>query len=153
MNKFFEQQQFNQKWVAVIYILLVGLLLMFLYADFVQIILGHPFGDKPASNTVLIIITLFILLLFIILKSTALVTCIDTEGVKYKWIPFRRKYLIINWNAIKELSIDEGKSLGWGYSINTDTKINNVKGNTCFKIELINGNKIIIGTQKGDELK
>ena len=64
-----------------------------------------------------------------------------------------RKYLIINWNAIKELSIDEGKSLGWGYSINRDTKINSVKGNTCFKIELINGKKIIIGTQKGDEIK
>jgi hypothetical protein len=90
--KFEEEQQFRQRWVYFVYVLLFALLGLFIYADIEQIIFGKPFGDKPASNFVLLLVTLFILTLLVLLYQTKLETLITDEGVCFRWRPFQKAY-------------------------------------------------------------
>ncbi len=84
--QFKESKRFNQWWI---YALLIFLLGISVWAVYQQIILGIPFGNKPVSNTMLILTTLapfgFATLLFRILK---LETEINEEGFRYRFFPF-----------------------------------------------------------------
>jgi hypothetical protein len=75
-----------------IYVLLFALLGLFIYAGITQIIFGSPFGDKPAPNFVLLLVTLFIFTLLVLLYQTKLQTRITNEGVSFRWRPFQKTY-------------------------------------------------------------
>ena len=69
MNSFSEIQRFRLKWAWAGVIAVNGL---FIYAIVQQVILGKPFGNKPASDLVLILLEIIplLLLLFILSKKT-----------------------------------------------------------------------------------
>ena len=110
---FEEQQRFRQKWMYLIYILLTGLLALFLYADTQQIILGKSFGDKPAPDFVLIIATLFHMVILLLFYFTKLETRINKDGIFYRCTPFNRKFKKISRDNISKAEIIKYGFVGW----------------------------------------
>jgi hypothetical protein len=93
------------------------------------------------------------LLLLIQLKTT-----VDEEGVHYQFIPFHFKQKTILWQDIKSAEVRKYAPLkeygGWGIKgYSNKNKAYNVKGNLGLQVVLKNGNKILFGTQKDEELK
>lgn len=150
MNTFHETQRFNQWWMVLIAFGVTGLMC---YALIQQIVFNIPFGDHPASNTGLILIAVFVFILFGTLQFISLRTTIDETGIRIKFHPFWGKEF--KWTDIETYEIlNYGFVGGWG--IRPWTKygtVYNVKGRIGIAIQLKDGKKYLIGTQKEDELK
>src|SRR6187402_1627680 len=96
---FSEIQHFRQWWL---WTLLLGLNALNFFGIYMQLILGQPFGDNPASDTTLIVITIFILLLTFLFILFRLETRITTDGVYVRFLPFQKTFRYYAWqNLIK----------------------------------------------------
>ncbi len=153
MEPFYEKQTLNKGPLLILYRLLRGLSLTLCIIDISQIIAGRPFGDKPASNMELIILTVVITSMYILFYKTALVTCVDKEGVKFKWLPFHNNYTVIKWSEIKEHSIINNHSLKMGFTKINNRSVNDVWGKTALRLLLNDGREIFVGTQQGNEME
>ena len=84
-------------------------------------------------------------------------TTINENGIMIKFYPFHRKQKVFNWEDIAHIELLKYSPLfeygGWGIRGLGDDKAYNVRGNTGLKIFFKNKNKILIGTQKPDELR
>ena len=149
-TEFKEEQKFTQWWLWLI-LIPVGILPIF--GIYKQLILGDKFGDKPMSDLELVIFTLFIFSLIGLFFIMKLKTSIDKNGIQMSFFPFVRKK--VNWNEIKNIEvINYGFVGGWGIRLWTKYgTVYNMKGNKGLAIELNNGKKFLIGTQKETELK
>lgn len=150
MKNFSEQQKFNQWWI---WLILIGIVLIPIYGVYKQIFIGEQFGDKPMSNFGLIIyfiLSFLVLMLFIFMK---LKTTINSEGIQMSFFPFKTKK--VAWTEIKNIEvINYGFVGGWGIRLWTKYgTVYNTKGNKGAFIELKNGTKFLIGTQKEEEMK
>jgi hypothetical protein len=153
MIMFTEQQRFRQKWV---WILILGSSLVAWWSFVQQIMLRTPFGDRPSSDIVVWIIWILFGMgmpwLFISLK---LITQVRSDGLHVRFSPFRER--IIRFGDIASYSVRQYNPLreygGWGIRW---TKKNgmayNVSGNMGVQLELADNKKILIGSQKADEL-
>ena len=89
-----------------------------------------------------------------------LTTRVDEKGIHYKFFPFHRKHRTIHWNEISEAYIRKYDPIseygGWGikggklWNKSKGTAVN-VSGDVGIQLELKNGKKLLIGTQKRDE--
>lgn len=154
---FSERQTQKQKWIWFVVWLI---LLMSVFAIIQQIILKNPIGNNPAPDWALYLITGFSILLVIFLYRNVLLTRISGRGVHYRFIPFHRKERIVSWKQIKKAYVRVYDPLpeygGWGLRT-VDTKGNgiaiNMMGKIGLQLELHNGKNILIGTQRGEEVK
>lgn len=163
MKVFIEEQRFTQSWLIII----VGLSVLVPFAIGVygliqQLIYEIPFGDKPMSNLGLIIFTISMFFLIVLVFSMKLNTRIDEKGIYYQFFPFHFKTKFIAWAAIENayvrtyLPISEfgGWGLRGGFFFNKGKeKAINVSGNIGIQLKLKNGKKLLIGTQKENEVK
>ena len=153
MRVFSEIQRFDQWWLYILKFLLLGFLG---YACYNWFILKENVGNVTANNLTgqLLLITTVILvnLLFLLLK---LETSIDERGISYRFYPFQRTTKLISWDAMHKCSTRRYKPImeygGWGFRIGLGGKALNVKGNRGVQIELKNGKRLLIGTQKTNE--
>jgi hypothetical protein len=146
---FKEEQKFN-KWV--LWLISIGLSAIPIWGIYKQIITGGKFGNKPMSNSGLIFFAIFIFTLIALLWIMKLETEIDKTEIRMKFIPFIKRK--INWKDVKYAkTINYGFVGGWGIRIWTRYgTVYNTKGNKGLAIELKNGKKLVIGTQKEDEM-
>lgn len=149
-TEFKEEQKFTQWWLWLI-LIPVGILPIF--GIYKQLILGDKFGDNPMSDLGLVILTIFIFSLIGLFFIMKLKTSIDKNGIQMSFFPFVRKK--VNWNEIKNIEvINYGFVGGWGIRLWTKYgTVYNMKGNKGLAIELNNGKKFLIGTQKETELR
>ncbi len=146
---FEEEQGFTQWWL---WSILIGLEVLFLYAVYKQILLNEPFGENPMPDMVLIFFTLFILLLILAFFNIRLKTEIDHHEIRIGFGPLGRK--IIALEEIKNLEIRSIRAIGFGLRIGSEFgSIYRVKGGKGLGIELKNGSKIFVGTQKEEEMR
>lgn len=139
MNKQFkEEQKYTQFWF---WSILLGLYLLP-----VLIYINKGVEDSLWSVVFISTILLFVLLI-------KLSTQIDASGIKMSFFPLLKKS--IAWNEIKSVQvIDYGFVGGWGIRFYTDYgTVYNIRGRIGLWIELTNGKKFVIGTQKKEELK
>lgn len=153
MRIFKEKQRFAQLWL---------ILLMAISALVpIGIILNQYFKD-PKSMSVLSLTSTIL----IILVATCLIflfnltTRIDEQGIYYKFFPFHLKQKKIPWSAISKAYVRQYDALseygGWGlkggrfWNKAKGTAIN-VSGDIGIQLELKNGKKLLIGTQKEKE--
>ncbi len=117
-----------------------------------QIIMGEPFGGNPMSNTGLVVFAVFIFSLVGLLILIKLKTTIDTNKIEMNFFPFVRR--TIKWTEIKKAEVvNYGFVGGWGIRLWTQYgTVYNIKGNKGLAIELLNGKKYLIGTQKETEM-
>ena len=148
-TEFKEEQKFTQWWLWLI-LIPVGMLPIF--GIYKQLILEEQFGDKPMSDLGLIVFSIFVFSFIGFFFIMKLKTSIDKNGIQMIFFPFRR--IRVEWNEIKNMKVvNYGFVGGWGIRFWPKYgTIYNVKGNKGLAIELKNGKKFLIGTQKEAEL-
>lgn len=153
MRIFKEEQRFTQTW-------LIALVIVSMMVP-LGIIIG-TYINKPDSFST----SEFILIIGIIALASGIIfifklsSKIDEQGIHYKFFPFHRKYRIIPWYDIHSAYVRTYDAIteygGWGlkggalWNKSKGIAIN-VSGNIGIQLELKNGKKILIGTQKQNE--
>lgn len=158
INDFKEVQRFRVWWA---WLAVAGLNVVFIYAVVQQVLLGRPFGTKPAPDAVLIIIELSFLVFFVFLVSIKLKTRINHAGIYYRFYPFHLKERLIEWHELKDAYMREYNSFheygGWGIRIGspkTGRAINTSE--SCKKglqLQFNDGSLLLIGTKRPEEIQ
>jgi len=154
MNIFFKEKQKLSGWaLGFISILLIPLGLLLLYGICQQFFLGEPFGDHPASNTILVVFFLFTLVLFVFFWALNLQTEIDETGIKIRFFIFVKREL--KWAQIAKAEVlDYGFIGGWGIRLTQKYgTVYNTKGKIGIAIHLKSGKRLLVGTQRGLEIE
>ncbi|NNL06640.1 MAG: hypothetical protein HKO86_02865 [Gammaproteobacteria bacterium] len=158
-ESFHEEQQFRQPWVWLpLLIITLGLGCMFVYGLYVQLYLGQPWGDRPMTDSGLVITAMLSLALmggtvwlFYVLK---LITRVDAEGVYVRFFPLTRKRIpfenITSCQARTYRPVREYG--GWGIRFSRKGMAYNVHGNTGVQLTFKQGKPLLIGSQKPDQL-
>lgn len=146
---FKEEQKFTQWWLWVI---LIAIMILPIYGIYKQLIIGKPFGSKPMSDVGLIIFTICMLVFITLFFFMRLKTEIDQNEIRIRFFPFVKKR--IAWKDIKNVEVLKyGFVGGWGIRFWTQYgTVYNTKGDEGLAIELTNGKKFLVGTQKKQEL-
>lgn len=125
------------------------------YGFYEQIVLGEPFGDKPASDAEMWVLQIiFGLLLPYLLLSLKLVVQVDDQAIRVVMFPFLSKKMA--FSEIKKAEVLSYSPLayggwgirwapgkGWAYI---------VRGRQGVSLELKDGRKILIGSQMPEQL-
>jgi hypothetical protein len=154
MRVFEEKQWFNQWWMQMINLGLLGLLYYFLYQWYV---VGVNV-DKVAANDYAGQVLVIVLLLFSIglIYIFRLRTTIDERGIHYRFLPFHKTTKTISWKDLEDCEVRKYSPLseygGWGYKLHFGGNgALNVKGNMGIQLKLKSGKQLLIGTQKPEE--
>lgn len=154
---FREIQKMKQIWI---WIVIVLIFVLWIWAFIQQIIMKQPFGNQPASDLGLILIGIILFIPLILITQIRLITEIRKDGIFYKMTIFMLKFRHIKPVDIKSYEIRKYKAVrefgGWGYRLSFRKKKGmalSMSGKTGLQLELINGKKLLIGTQKPEEIK
>lgn len=153
---FTERQKFKQWWLWLILLGTNGLMLFGVYR---QVIGGQPFGDIPTSDTGLLIITGFTLLLTLLFMNFRLDTMIKADGIYVRFFPFHLQFRHYPWDKIKQTVVKPYRPItdygGWGlrFGLFAKGKALNVSGNIGLQLEFTDGKRLLIGTNKPGELR
>ena len=145
---FEERQKFTQWWFRMI---LIGLGIIAAYAFFTQIILGEQFGNKPMSDVGMVFFVIGVFGFIYFNCYMTLISEINEDGIKMRFIPFVKKN--IQWSGIQSAKIVNYGFVGYGIRLGSKYgTVYNINGNKGLAIELKNGKKFVIGTQRESEL-
>jgi hypothetical protein len=148
---FDESQGFNQWWIWAI---ILGAMGVSLYASMETIQMGESLFNW--TNFSVIIPVFIIPALFYFLK---LKTKVEENGIYVRFIPFHLKEIFISWDQLDECYIRTysplGEYGGWGikYGLGGAGKVYNVSGNQGLQLVFKDGARLLIGTQKPEELQ
>ncbi len=151
-----EIQKVNNKWI---WILLALLSIIFISAFSEQIILSQSVGNNTAPDWSIGFFGLIPLIMLFLIMSIKFQTLINKEGIQFKFSPFHQKFRKIKWSEIDKFYIRKYNPIseygGWGIRTLSFKKniAYNITGNIGLQIELKSGKKILLGTQKNDELE
>ncbi len=154
MKVFLEEQKFTQPLLLIV--LIMALVINgSIFINNIDKLSGSPGEILGALSGILIVLAVMLLFLFLKLK-----TRVDENGIHFKFSPFRSSYKIIKWNQISNLYIRNYNAFsefgGWGYKFRFKNQIGKAyttKGSVGLQLVLKNGSKILIGTQKKEELQ
>lgn len=143
---FIEKQRFSQWWL--------WLLLLLVISNLVREFLNGTVEEKQALFFSALTLTLTSIL-FAIMK---LETAIDVNGISVRFFPFHLKKKYFNWDQLESCFIRTYKPVieygGWGIRKTFSGKgtAYNVKGKVGLQLVFKNGDRLLIGTQKAEEL-
>lgn len=152
MKVFVEEQRFS----SYIFILLI---IVFLITAIPTAINIEEFANQGTAHLLgaLLgsVISLLVIVLFVFLK---LKTRIDEKGIHYQFLPVHFSEKSIVWEDIDQCFVRKYKPLteygGWGIrGLGKKNKAYNTKGSIGLQLILKNGRKLLIGTQKRDEIE
>lgn len=162
MRIFEESQKFDQWWFkAIIYgSILVGIGPI-LYQWIIRMRPAVRLDTMDDSNKELIITTVLIsallLGLWLFYQAMILKTKIDRTGVYVQFKPFHMREKYFSWDEISTCEVIQYNPLkdygGWGVRFGRKGGAYNVKGNMGLHLILKNKKKLLIGTQKAEELE
>ena len=152
---FSEIQKFKQRWL---WIILFGINGLLVFTIIKRIILGHQFGDKLLGNLGFYIAFIITLFLTILIYNLCLDTQLKKDGIYVRFFPFHQTFRFFPWEKIDKLYVRQYNPVteygGWGIRIGLfgKGKAFNVSGNKGLQIEFHNEERLLIGTNKPDEL-
>ena len=158
-GSFYEVQTFRKTWVlALVLPISLFLIILFGYGMIKQLVLGQPWGNRPLPDVALAIIgplgILFGLSLALLFYSAKLITEVREDGVYLRFFPLTHQRIpfedIRNCEARTYSPIREFG--GWGIRYGRGTKAYNVSGNRGVQLELSDGKRFLIGSQRPEEL-
>jgi hypothetical protein len=144
---FNETQRFTQWWL---WLILIGV-----WASMVYSIVTAP-SQTDAAAYVSFGIGILLPLLFWQMKLT---TRITQEGIYVRFFPFHFKEKFFDWDSISASYERTYNPLmeygGWGikYSFKGNGLVYNTSGNVGLQLNFTAGEAVLIGTQKGEEIK
>lgn len=149
---FHEEQRFRQPWV---WVLVLGIAAVQWWGWVQQIVLGQPFGSNPGPDWMMwLFLVLFgagLPLFFAVLR---LVVEVRDDGVWLRYIPLTRR--IITFDQIERCEPLEYQPLrqygGWGIRGLGSNRAYNVSGSQGVRLHLRNGDMVLIGSQRSQEL-
>lgn len=106
---FSEKQRFKQIWL---WIILLGTNLLFIFGLIKQVFFGQQFGDKPESDTELIIATTLTLFLSLFFFNMKLETKIKTDGIYVRFFPFQLKFEYYPWGKLNKVFVRTYNPMG-----------------------------------------
>lgn len=148
-----EEQRFRQWWL---WILVVGPAALAWWPFVEQIIRGERVGQNPAPDWLVWVIWLLIGIgLPLLFGLVALVLQVTVDEVVVNYRPFKRRVIpfsdiaqaqVRTYNAVKEYG-------GWGIKgWSKENVAYNVSGNRGVELTLRSGSRVMLGSQKADEL-
>jgi hypothetical protein len=156
---FREEQHFSGVWLRLLlFSISGGLIVLFGWGFYQQIIQHQPWGNMPVSDAGLIFLTVMVYLLafalpFLFLKARLVVT-VDSRAVHISFFPFMRRTVPLT--EITGVQARKSKPLlefggagvrwmpkGWAYL---------VSGDRVVQLDLISGKSIFVGSQRAEEL-
>ena len=146
--QFYEIQRFRQWWLWMIITLILGF-------SVYNALENQAFFSKPELISS-IAVPILILFLFFIIK---LETKIDVLGIRVRLFPFHFQFKYFPWKNIQKAYIREYSPMmdygGWGLRLGTfgRGKAYSVSGDLGLQLVFKNEKKLLVGTQKADELK
>jgi len=153
---FYEKQKITQWWFWLLIIAMAGFFAFALYMQFVK---KQPLGNQPMGDLDLIISSGAVFIVVLLFLTFKLETKIDEKGISVRLFPLHLKWKQFNYEEISKCYVREYSPLkeygGWGlrYGIFGNGKAYNIKGNKGLQLEFKNGKKLLIGTQKQQEVK
>jgi hypothetical protein len=152
---FSESQKFKKWWLL---FMLLGLNGLFIFGVFKQVIGGEQFGDKPMSNVGLLIATGLTLMVTLLFLNFRLDTMIKNDGIYVRFFPFHLTFKHYNWDSLTKSFFRQYSPIseygGWGWRLGLFGKGTafNVSGNKGLQLEFNNHKKLLIGTNRPEEL-
>ncbi|MCX8210958.1 MAG: hypothetical protein OTI34_07930 [Lewinella sp.] len=139
-----ESQKFNQWWLWLLnFVIFAALAVMGFNAW------GEGVGVLTAA-----VGPMSMALVMILLATIELRTVITEDGLEVKFWPFGRRRIFKS--EIKTARVRKYAPLrefgGWGYRIGPGGKAFNMQGNMGLQLEMMDGEKLLIGTRKPEEL-
>lgn len=156
MKVFVEEQKFTQLWLHIL------LIISFIVTTAITV--NKYVASSTDNNDALVELSIVfgsMLLVYFLIFSLKLKTRIDEKGFQFRFIPFHFTAKSINWNEIEKVYTRKYDAIseygGWGmkggmFWRKSKGVAYNVKGTMGLQLELKNGKKILVGTQKGDEI-
>jgi hypothetical protein len=158
---FHEVQRFGQAWIiGLVAAVGLGTVILFGYALFTQLVLGRPFGNAPMSDgglvAMAVCVTGFDVCLAALLLLARLETSVCDDGlhVHYHFLLVNR---VIPYEDILDCRARTYRPImeygGWGvrWSL-SHGKAYNVSGKRGVQLQLADGKKLLVGSQRADEL-
>ncbi len=148
-----EVQHFRTLWL---WLIILPISFVAIWGMIQQLIMGEPFGTNPAPDIALIVIVILIGLgLPYALYKINLKTEVRSDGIYYRFFPFhlsfRRiglediaRYEAVTYSPLKEYG-------GWGIRYGRNGKAYNVSGNRGVQLELSDGQRLLLGSQRPEE--
>jgi len=158
---FEEEQQFRQIWIWIIMLSSSLLMLAILgFGLYQQLYLGKPFGNKPMSNEGLVIVTclasLVIIGIPVLFYKMTLAVRVDSQYLYINFLPLRRKQILLRdiarWEARTYRPLRDFGGWGLKYSFKEKCWAYNVSGDRGVQLELTNGKRLLIGSQRAEAL-
>jgi hypothetical protein len=156
---FLEIQCFNQLWLWAIQLgVSVPLVGVFTYGMWQQLVRGLPWGDRPMSDSALVLTSTLLIVSLLsvmwLLRTMQLTVEEQDDGLSIHFPPFVRRK--IPWNGIQSFEVRTYHPLreygGWGIRYGGSGKAYNVAGNRGVQLHLKSGERLLIGSQRPDEL-
>jgi hypothetical protein len=151
---FREVQRFRQPWLWLLIAVIFGVTV---WGFVQQIVLGRPFGQNPASDTVVMIIALVFGIAFPVLFLVGNLTVeVRGDGLYYRFLPFHWSFRRISAETLAKYEVQTYRPIrdygGWGIRYGRGGKAYNVSGDRGVMMELSDGSRLLIGSQKPEEL-
>lgn len=143
-----EIQQMRQWWLWVI-LMVVAAVPIWRYMQLLDS--GQTYGEALFSLDFLMVmaVPVLVLLLFVLIKLT---TEVGAEGIKIRYFPLWGTR--ISWDEVQTAEVIQYGFVGYGIRLSfRHGMVYNTSGNMGLQIVKKNGNKILIGTQRPDELQ
>jgi hypothetical protein len=149
-----ESQRFTQWWMWALMILGTA---AFVYA----LAQSGAFSgqDEPGAETAATLALVGLLLAIALFVGMRLDIQINESAVYYRFFPFQRRFKFCEWSEVESVDIREYKPLteygGWGIRFKLRGKgwAYSVSGNKGLQLELKNGKRLLLGTQRPDDME
>lgn len=149
-NLFYQEvQQFRQPWLWLVLLISSSLSL---YTGIYPFLAGKSLANAPVQEIVLFIFgVLFGLGLPLIFSRAKLIAEVRSDGLYISYFPFLLSVEKISFSALKSYAVRTYRPLreygGWGIRYGAKGKAFNVSGNRGVQLELIGGERVLIGSR------
>ncbi len=156
---FKEMQRFTQPWLwGFLLATFLFVAVTFGWALYQQLVQERPWGNRPLSDTGLILsscgaigLALAVVLLFVVLR---LEVEVRDDGVLVAFRPFSRR--VFSYADIRQCTARTYQPIrnygGWGLRTNFRSNAYTVRGNEGVLLEFVNQKPVLIGSQRAREL-
>jgi hypothetical protein len=157
--RFEETQSFRQWWLLVLLLLVLAASVgAFGWGIYQQLVLGRPWGDRPLSDGALVgaaAVTIPLVLLLVGgLWFMRLTVRVEQDALAIRFAPFTRRripwsdvlaFAAVTYHPVREYG-------GWGIRGFASNRAYNVSGNRGVRLRLAGDRRLLIGSQRADEL-